>query len=123
MTRHNVETGGRGEELVVRRLESGGYTVIARNWRVRGGELDVVALQGDELVFVEVRVRTGQASGNAAESVDVRKLQRLMLAAQRFAERHPEHEDRVWRVDLVAITLDRSGAVVGYDHYHDLTLE
>ncbi len=123
MNRRRVEIGGRGEELVARRLEADGYEVIARNWRVRGGELDIVALQGEELVFVEVRVRSEGASGNAAESVDVRKLQRLMLAAERFVERHPEHEDRMWRVDLVAITFGHFGQIVNYEHFHDLTLE
>ncbi len=123
MSRQRVETGGRNEDLVVQRLVAGGYQIIARNWRVRGGELDVVALQGDELVFVEVRSRSAVASGNASETVDTRKLQHLMRAAARFIERHPEHEDRIWRVDLVAITLDRSGEMIGYEHYHDLTLD
>lgn len=123
MSRQRVETGGRGEDFVAQRLEAQGYQLIARNWRVRGDEIDIVALQGNELVCVEVRVRTAVKSGNASESVDSRKLQRVMLAAERFVERHPEHDDRIWRVDLVAITVDGYGEPVSYEHFHDLTLE
>lgn len=108
---------------MARRLAEAGYQIVARNWRVRGGEIDLIALHGQELVFVEVRARSSVASGRAAESVDARKLQHLMTAAARFIERHPEYEDRVWRVDLVAITLDGHGDLNGFEHFHDLTLD
>ena len=123
MSRERVETGQRAEDLVVQRLGAAGYQVVARNWRVRGGEIDLVALDGEDLVFVEVRARSSVGSGRAAESVDGRKLQHLMTAAAKFIERHHEHEDRIWRVDLVAVTLDRHGELVDYEHFHDLTLE
>ena len=108
---------------MARRLGEAGYRIVARNWRIRGGEIDLVALHGEELVFVEVRARSSVASGRAAESVDARKLRHLMTAAAKFIERHPEHEDRIWRLDLVAITLDRHGDLIDFEHFHDLTLD
>lgn len=105
------------------RLERAGYRILDRNWRVRGGELDIVALDGETLVVVEVKVRTGERFGYAEESVDARKLARLMRAAEMYIGVHPEHVDRVWRVDVVAVTLSASGVVQRYSHVENLTGE
>jgi putative endonuclease len=115
-------TGEAGEAYVAGRLERESYTILQRNWRVRGGEIDIVALDGDELVFVEVRVRVG-AEGDAEGSVDRRKLETLMRAGRRFVDRHEQYEDRVWRIDLVAIDLAPNRSVRSYRHYQNLTLE
>jgi putative endonuclease len=116
-------TGAAGEAFVAGRLARQGYRIIARNWRVRGGELDIVALDRDVLVFVEVRVRTGERIVSAEETVDARKLGRIMLAAETFLYEHPEHADAIWRVDLVAITLDATGAIRRYRHMQNLSLD
>lgn len=118
-----TEVGAAGEEYVAGWLGRRGYRVIARNVRYRGGELDIIALDGDELVFVEVRVRTGTRFGRAGESVDARKLATLMRAAERFREDHPDLEEMIWRVDLVAITLRPDGSVTSLDHHQNLTLD
>lgn len=117
------DTGAAGEAYVAGRLEREGYDVIERNWRTRVGELDIVALDDDVLVFVEVRVRTGDRVVMADETVDAAKLTKIMRAAEMFVAAHPEHEDRVWRIDFVAITLDATGAVQRYRHYDNLTLD
>ena len=118
-----TDAGNAGEAFVAGRLERAGYRVIARNWRIRGGEIDIVALDGETLVFVEVKVRTAGGVVLADDSLDARKLGRLMRAAEMFVERHPEHIDRIWRVDFVAITLAADGVVRRYSHIENVTLE
>lgn len=118
-----TETGAAGEEYVAGWLARRGYQIVGRNVRYRGGELDIIAIDGTELVFVEVRVRTGTRFGNAGESVDERKLATLMRAADTFRERQPELAEMIWRVDLVAITLRPNGSVASIDHHENLSLE
>lgn len=115
--------GAAAEAFVAGRLERAGYRIIDRNWRARTGELDVIALQGELLIFIEVRSRRGEAMGTADESVDARKLQRLMSTALSWLDAHPEHAERLWRVDLIAVTLDDRGALAAYNHYENLTLD
>jgi putative endonuclease len=99
--------GRRGEDLAVAHLERAGYRVVARNVRVRRGELDVVALDRGTLCFVEVRLRSGDAYGTPEESIDARKRQRLIRAARELlaTRRLPPH--RGLRFDVVAIDASR----------------
>jgi putative endonuclease len=122
MTRR-AETGAAGEAYVAGRLAREGYAIVARNWRVPGGELDIVALDQDCLVFVEVRVRTGQRIQSAEDTVDDAKLERIFTAAEAFVEAHPEYHDHFWRVDFVAITLGPDGVVQRYTHMQNLTAD
>lgn len=119
----STDAGNAAEAFVAGRLARSGYTIIERNWRVRGGEIDIVALDGDTLVFVEVKARTGELAGGAEDAVDARKLGRLLRAAEMFVESHPEHLERLWRIDVVAITLAPGGVVRRYNHFENLTLE
>lgn len=118
-----TEAGNAAEAFVARRLRRAGYEIVDRNWRVRGGELDIVAIDGEILVFVEVKVRSGERFNVAEDALDARKLNRLMLAAELYVGAHPEHVDRVWRVDFVAITLATDGVVKRYSHSENVTLE
>jgi putative endonuclease len=73
--------GRDGEECAVQLLESVGYTVIGRNVRVPGGEIDVICKDGDVVVFVEVKTRTGTRFGSALAAVDARKRRTLRTLA------------------------------------------
>ena len=109
------DLGDFGERVAKAHLESKGYRVIATKFRVREGEVDIVALRGGVVVFVEVKARRGPAMGSAVEAIDARKAQRLLAASEVFAVRHPElPPDR--RIDLIAIDLDRAGRVVSLQH-------
>jgi putative endonuclease len=116
VTSPRVALGDAGERLAERRLVTLGWSIIDRKWRVRGGEIDLIALDGDELVFVEVKTRHGNPLGTAEEAVDARKAARLIALGEQYVIQHPEHGERFWRVDIVAITLDRSGAVERFSH-------
>ena len=98
--------GDAGEWPARRHLEAKGYPFVAANWRCRVGELDLVLRDRDELVFVEVKTRRGEEMGRAEEAIGRAKIGRLFAAAEWFLADHPEHAEAVWRVDLVAITLD-----------------
>lgn len=100
--------GIHGEILAAQALESGGYTIIARNWRCAEGEIDLIARQAGEWVFIEVR---GSRAGidAALESISQRKWSRLNAAIAAYLASH-ELDEAGYRVDLVAVDY-RSGAV------------
>lgn len=87
-----------------RRLEAAGLELLDRNFRCRLGELDLIFLDGDTLVFVEVRFRRRSYFGSGAESVSARKRGRLIAAAQHYLQRHAQHADRPCRFDVVSIS-------------------
>jgi putative endonuclease len=79
--------GEEAEELAARFLAGEGLEVVARNYRTRLGEVDLVARDGATLVFVEVRLRSWDAFGGAAGSVDARKQRRIVAAARHYLAR------------------------------------
>ncbi len=79
--------GEEAEELAARFLAQHGLAILARNYRTRFGEVDLVAREGATLVFVEVRARSWAAFGGAAASVDRRKQRRVVAAARHFLAR------------------------------------
>jgi putative endonuclease len=79
--------GEAAEELAARLLAKKGLVVVARNYRTRFGEVDLVARDGATLVFVEVRARTWAAFGGAAGSIDARKQRRIVAAARHYLAR------------------------------------
>jgi putative endonuclease len=80
------QLGAEGEALVARHYEGAGYTVLARNWRCRDGELDLVLRKGRTLVVCEVKTRTSVAFGTPAEAVTRAKQVKLRLLARRWLE-------------------------------------
>lgn len=94
--------GGRKEELALRYLQFRGLSLIARNYRCRQGEIDLVMRDRDCLAFVEVRYRKGEGFGSPAESVTRAKQRRIILAARHYLQRHPTALD--CRFDVLALT-------------------
>ncbi|MBA0045123.1 YraN family protein [Mycobacterium sp. NPDC050853] len=112
------QIGTRGEDLAVQHLASDGYGILVRNWRCRYGEIDIIAVDGEAVVFVEVKTRTGSAFGTPAEAVTAVKLRRLRrlaglwLAAQRGS----------WaaiRIDVIEVRL--RGYVPEITHIHGVS--
>ena len=89
------------EDSALDYLQRQGLRLVARNARARGGELDLVMLEGEALVFVEVRYRAGHGFGGGAASVDHGKRRKLVRAAQAFLLRHPQHADAPCRFDVI----------------------
>jgi putative endonuclease len=82
--------GARAETLAATYLKARGLRLLARNFRVRGGEIDLVAQEGGATVFVEVRLRRSSRFGGAAESITAAKRRRLILAARHWLLEHGE---------------------------------
>ena len=95
--------GDRAEALAIRLIGQAGLQVLERNYRVRGGEIDCIALDGETLVFVEVRYRKNSRFGGAAASIDVRKQQRIIHAAQIYLMKHPRQANRPCRFDCILL--------------------
>ena len=101
------ELGQWGETWVAHHLQRAGYTILARNWRAGPLELDIVAREGETVVFVEVRTRRGvlqKALDAALESVGPRKRACVLEAAQAYLLAHAL-EDVPWRVDVAAVAV------------------
>ncbi len=102
--------GREGEALAARRLEAEGYHILVRNYRSPMGEIDLVAQDGECLVFVEVRTRHGDLWGTPEESVTKAKQARLLRVAESYlAEKEAWEVD--WRIDVVAIDVGPCGQV------------
>jgi putative endonuclease len=100
--------GRYGEKVAVDHLERAGLVVLARNWRCRGGELDVVALDGGCVVGVEVKTRRSLAFGHPVEAVTRAKAARLRRLLVEWLRSQDQHFDDV-RIDVVAVVRPRSG--------------
>ena len=94
--------GARAERRAERFLKRRGLRTVARNYARRTGEIDLVMLHGDVLVFVEVRYRGEGAWSGGLESVDRNKQRRLWRTAELYMQDHPEHRLRTTRFDVVA---------------------
>ncbi len=109
------ELGTHGERLAEEHLVGLGYRILDRNWRWRKGELDLVAERGQEIVFVEVKSRRSQTYGLPEESITRAKREKLIQAAYAYLG-SANRQDVHWRIDVVAIDMDRDGEVVRLEH-------
>ncbi len=100
--------GRAGERFAERLLDGAGLTIVARRFRRRGGEVDLVALDGDTLVFVEVKTRRPGRYGEAIQAVS-RTKQRRLVATARCYLRETGQAWRQVRFDVVAVTSDPAG--------------
>jgi len=101
--------GARGEDLAVRYLKKKGYKVIERNYRCQWGEIDLIAREGDTLVFVEIKSRTSSGFGLPQDAVDRFKQEKLVQVARAYMAEHRLTEDISMRFDVVAVQLTPSG--------------
>ena len=115
MAGRRARLGNRGEELARQTLLGKGYTILECNYRCRWGEVDIVAQDGAQLVFIEVRARTGSAFGSPEESVTAAKAQRLTDTAQTYLQEQ-NCETASWRIDLVAVRMQPNGRVQSIAH-------
>jgi putative endonuclease len=108
--------GQRGEDAAARYLKRQGYRILARGLESRLGELDIIAVDGRTIVFVEVKTRRSTDAGHPAEAIDPRKEQRMTQAALAYlkAQRLLNYAARF---DVVAITWPESNSRPTIEHY------
>lgn len=108
--------GMQGEHYALEHLQKHNYRIVARNWRCRSGEIDLIAEEEDVLVFVEVRTRAHtKRFGTPQESVDYRKQQRVRATAKFYLHQHKKFELKV-RFDVVAVVIEQDGALIQLEH-------
>jgi putative endonuclease len=110
-----------GEKVAAIHLESQGLAILERNWRCRGGEIDLVARDGETIVFVEVKTRRGRDFGAPEEALTPHKAQKLMQLGEIYMAEH-DLDDVDWRIDLVAVELDGGGKLLRCDHIPNAVL-
>ena len=111
MTLSRIFFGKRGEDEAAKYLERRGYKVLTKNYRCRLGEIDIVARDGDTIVFVEVKTRGGSDFGEGVESVDVRKQRRIIAVSEVYLSENDIHDMAV-RYDVVSIGRKGDGLIV-----------
>ena len=98
--------GARAEKQALRYLKQQGLRLVTHNFACRQGEVDLIMLEKEALVFIEVRFRASQAFGGSVSSITVRKQQKIRKAAAQFLQHHTSHRHRHCRFDAVTISAD-----------------
>ena len=109
--------GRRGEQLAAEHLAARGCAILERNWRTTGGEIDLVIQDGNTLAVVEVRTRRGRTLGTPEESITPAKQARLIALSQAYIQ--ATDWPGPWRIDVVAVEMDRRGRLLRVDHYEN----
>lgn len=102
-SRSSLSAGAAAETAALAFLEARGFTAVARNWRCRQGEIDLVLRQAQLLVFAEVRLRNRDDFGGAAASVTPAKQRKIVASAGAFLQHHPEFSTCDCRFDVLAV--------------------
>lgn len=103
------DLGRTGEAVAARYYQKQGFCLLEHNFRTRMGELDLVVFKGDLLVIAEVKTRSSEAFSAPCEAVDVRKRQRILLAAQQYLAKHPLLSECTIRFDVVEVVPQPGG--------------
>jgi putative endonuclease len=115
--------GTAGERLAAERLRAAGYVIRAMNYRCAVGEVDIIAEEGGDVVFIEVKTRRGVAYGLPEEAVTPTKQRKLIAAAQTYLE-ETETPEASWRIDVVGVALSVAGKLEEVRiHRHALSAE
>jgi len=126
MNRTKLEQGMRGEQFAVEFLASQGFQVIDRNFRIRGGEIDIIALEMDSqtkektLVFLEVKTRSSTDFGEPLEAIGYYKMRALIRATQFYKLKHPRLPD-LMRIDAVSVLLNEDGQLLDIELVKNIT--
>ncbi len=105
MTEGSRQFGRLGESLAVRHLKKNGYRILARNYRNRFGEIDIIARHGEVLVFVEVKSRSSARFGSSKAAVDLNKQKKISMIALGYLKQTRSTDEKA-RFDVVCVDMD-----------------
>lgn len=111
MTTVRQQVGRKGEEAASEYLKKQGYSIIETNYRSKLGEIDIIARDGNMVVIVEVRTKTGLAFGRPEESINHEKARKLHRLALQYIQSN-YHREMPSRIDLIAVMLEKSSGLV-----------
>ncbi len=119
----NITLGKKGEQYALNHLVQGGFVILETNFRAgRWGEIDIIAVEGRTLVFVEVKTRTSTKYGEPAEAVTAKKIRHLHKAAYIYQNQHPT-APTLLRLDVIAIVLDQATlALLSLAHFRNVSV-
>jgi putative endonuclease len=118
MAAHN-ELGRWGEDMAVVQLEKEGFTIVERDWKSGRRDIDIIALDGDTVVFVEVKTRRNRLFGEPEEAIDWHKQQNLMLAINHYVKQKRIRQE--FRFDVVSV-IGIPGSTPEINHIKDVAL-
>ncbi len=110
-------TGKIGEDIAAKFLTRKGYRILERNWRIKGGEIDIVADDRGTMVFVEVKARSSTEYGTGEEAITPHKKGKIINTAKAYLKY--KGEDRPCRFDVIAILFDKRGKAKEINHIED----
>jgi len=113
-----LQTGKLGEEIAKKYLEKNGYKIIEQNFKTKYAEIDLVARQKNEIVFVEVRTKKGEMFGTPEDSLNKRKLRKLWWNARGYTNK--VRWQGPYRIDAVCIVLKPDNALDRLEHYQNI---
>lgn len=108
-----------GEDTAAQFLEKKGYKIIARNFHMRGGEIDIIAERDNTLIFVEVKTRTSNQFGTPFEAITPWKLRTMIKTAQVFIVTHPKLPQAL-RMDAIAVKISQNEKVKSIEHLENI---
>lgn len=101
MSLETNETGQKGEKRAADYLISKGYTIIAKNWRIQGGEIDITAVKGETIVFVEVKTLPNATPDMLQSVLGLQKQKRIIKTSKRFLQIHRQYSKYFVRFDVI----------------------
>jgi putative endonuclease len=117
-TKKNLEVGKRGEDLAEEYLKKEGYCVLAKNYKNKYGEIDIIINKGKELIFVEVRSKTEEKFGSPEETVKKKKKEKLEKNALAYTAFH--NYNGAYRIDLICVVFSAKGNVLRITHHKNI---
>ena len=116
----HLQTGAWGEELAVAYLREKGYVILEHDWRSKHRDIDIIARQGNCIVFVEVKTRTSSDFSDPVQAVNYKKQRNLILAINHYI--HYRKIDAPWRFDVITIVGSKNTALPEINHIEDFQL-
>ncbi len=113
--------GRAGEQIASEYLSQKGYQLLDHNYSALYGEIDLIALDRDVVVFIEVKTRTSDTFGAPEDGVTANKLEKLQNTALMWLQAHPDSPGD-WRIDVIAVLLDHKSNLLDLQHFLDAYL-
>lgn len=120
MSDFKINEGKRGEEIATRFLQKLGYKILQQNFRIKNGEVDIIAIDKNVLVFVEVKTRKSTEFGTPFEAITPWKLKSLINVAQYYKLTHPKLPESL-RIDAISIKLNQNNEVGEIEHLKNIS--